>query len=383
MFPQHICAMLAVVAALSASSAQAHIEYYDLNQGRQIRDLTAAGKAIAGNDIPLADPAHWSATYQTTMSSGETWTSLGGSFASGTWGYSVKVVNLDSAAWTDGLRSNPAGGAFLLGDTHKLQFANFHLDRSSSVTIRLQDDLVGSGYGVNPSFSLYRGLSVYQAHDDAVVDPLNPRSTTAPFDKIQNTKDVGNVVDSQGIISALRDTVGNVGTYAGQFNAQGGWSIANPAGDWTAVEYLASSTGITNPDGTWAGNANESSLIDYLLPAGDYMIAFGGNAQPVSFASARSGDAVGSLVATLSFNAVAAPTGSKLVRMLQRLDPDVLSSIAVVDGVGTPAVSFAPLSAVPEPRAWSAMLVGAAMFWMYFGSGRRRIGTYDDTRSAS
>lgn len=157
-----------------------------------------------------------------------TWTSLGGSFASGSWGYSVKVINLESAAGTDGLRNDPIGGAFLLGDTYKLQCANVHLDRSTRVTVRLQDDLDRSGSEVDPSFSRYRALAVYQAHDDAVVDPLNPRATTAPSDKIQSAKDAGSIVDSHGIVSALRDTVGDTGTYVGQFNAGGGVRWRNP-----------------------------------------------------------------------------------------------------------------------------------------------------------
>jgi len=358
--------VLAAAASLAAAAGASwgHIEYFDLNQGRQIRDLTDAGKAVAGNDIPLSNPSYWTSSYQTGMTSGETWTSLGGSFASGTWGYSVRIINLDSASWTDGLRNNPAGGSFLLGDTHKVNFANFHLARESRVTIGLQDDYVGSGYGLNPSFSLYRGLAVYQAHDEAVADPLNPRATLAPFEKIQSSKDSGTIVDSQGITSAYRNTLTNSGSYFGQFNAQGGWSVANLAGDWSAVEFVTAVTGYVNPDGSWIGNANQNSLVDYLLQAGDYIIAFGGNAQPVSYASGRSGSAVTNLPSTLSFEAEAVPEGTRLSRLLRRLGPEVLSTIAApADDLmsATSHAASAQISAVPEPEAWGLMLAGLAM----------------------
>lgn len=302
----------AVAAALSASAA-AHIEYYDLNQGRQIQDLTPAGKALVGNDLPITDPAYWNSTYQITKTSGETWTLLGGSYASGTWSIRVHVVNMDSSGWTDGRRNNPTGGANLLGDTHKVGFANFRLNRPSRVTITLSDDLGGTGSGINPSFTLYRGAAVFQTHDEATADPLNPRSTVSPFPKIQNAKDTGSVVDSQGITSPYRNTLTNTGSYYGQFNALGGWSTANPAGFWSAVEYITSVTGYYNPSGNWQGSANSNSLTNYPLPAGDYIIAFSGNAQNLSYANVRSAavtspyGVVTNLGATLTFSAVADP----------------------------------------------------------------------------
>lgn len=301
------------IALALGAPALAHIEYYDLNQGRQIRDLTAAGKALVGNDLPISNPAYWTAAYQTPMSSGETWKSPVGSYASGTWGYTLHVVTLDSSSWTDGLRRNPQGGANLLGDTHKLAFANFHLAQASRVSITLTDDQVGTGYGINPSFSLYSGLAVYQGHDGVSVDPLNPRAATAPFARLQDPKDTGAVVDSQGITSPYRNTVTNSGDYFGQFDALGGWSVGNAAGNWSAVKYVTSVTGRFNPSGDWSGTSNSNSLLNYLLPAGDYIIAFGGNAQTASYASGRSADvtspygAVTNLGGTLSFKAVAVP----------------------------------------------------------------------------
>jgi hypothetical protein len=303
---------------LVSAPAWADLNYYDLNQGKSIKDLTAAGKALLGNDLPINNPTYWNDTYQSGTTQGETWTILGGSFASGTWGYQLWVASLDSSGWTDGLRTNPKGGAKLLGDTHMLGFANFHLAGNSTVTITLTDDpaLVGSGYGLNPSFSLYRGSAVYQVHDDVAVDPMNPKAGVPPK-KTQNAKDTGSVVDSQGITSAYRvttddTTIGTVGAYVGQFNAQGGWSAGNTAGYWSALDYVASATGYANPDGSWSGNANSNTMtID--LSAGDYTIAFGGNAQPLSYTTVRSADATSSYgvvtgySATLNFNVVAAP----------------------------------------------------------------------------
>lgn len=309
---KYTCALF-LAAGVLASHARADLNYYDLNQGQSIKDLTAAGKALVGNDLAISNSAYWNSTYQTTTTQGEVWTSLGGSYASGTWSYSVQVASLDSSGWTDGLRNNPQGGAYLLGDTHMLSFANFHLEQASTVTMSLKDDalLLGSGYGLNPSFSLYRGSAVYQLHDDVATDPANPKGGIPPK-KIQNALDIGTVMDSQGILSAYRDTLNNSGAYVGQFNALGDWSGANPAGNWSALDYLAHATGYVNPDGSWAGNANSNTLT-ISLDAGDYTIAFGGNAQPLSYTAQRSAtatspyDVVTGYGATLTFYAAPVP----------------------------------------------------------------------------
>lgn len=303
-----------VAVALGASApAFAHIEYYDLNQGLVIENLTDAGRAIAGNNIPLSNPAHWTVANQSSGDKGETWTSLGGSYASGSWGWKLDVIDLDSSSWTDGLRNDPAGGANLLGDSHKLGLANFHLSQASRISIVVSDTLVGTGLGLNPSISLFRGSAVYQGHDGSAADPLNPKSGTFPFPKVQNAKDTGTVVDSQGITSAYRNTATNTGEYVGQFNATRGWSIANDAGDWSAVEYITSVTGTVDPTGGLSGNSNSNALLDYLLPAGDYVISFGGHAQPASYSSTRSASSsspfgvLTNQAATLTFQAVAVP----------------------------------------------------------------------------
>ncbi len=316
-------AALAMAGCGLSVPALSHIEYYDLNQGRQIADLTAAGKAIAGNDLPLSNPLYWNGTYQQFKTSGETWTALPGSYASGSWGYTLKVVNFDSSSWTDGLRTNPTGGANLLGNSHTVNFANFHLATASKISITLSDDLAATQYGLNPSFSLYRGSAVYQAHDSATsVDLLNPVSGSA---KVQSAVDNGTRVDSQGITSPYRNTLTNTGLYAGQFNALGGWSMANPAGDWSAVEYVTSVTGYFNPSGNWVGSDNSNALLDYVLPAGDYIIAFGGNAQLPSYANPQSAKAtslygpVSNLTAYLTFQAAPVPEPGTWMMMLAGL----------------------------------------------------------------
>lgn len=310
---KHLAAVaLAGLGLLCASPSRAHVYYLDLNQGDVLYDLTAAGKLLVGNNLPISDPAYWNNTYQVTSTLGETWTSAGGSYASGTWSRSVHLDTLDSSSWTDGMRIDDTQSGNLLGESHSVNFANFHLDQTSRVSISVSDELAGSGYGLNPSFTLYRGLMVYGGHDDDAVDPLNPKSGVPPK-KVQNAVDTGTVTDSQGILSAYRNTFDNAGTYIGQFNALGSWSMSNDAGDWSALKYLTHATGTVNPDGTWAGNANVNALTDYLLPAGDYTIIFGGNAQPMSYATTRSATATSEYkVVTgngvdLSFSAVAAP----------------------------------------------------------------------------
>jgi hypothetical protein len=339
--------LMTIVLAM-AWPARADIVYYDLNQGRKIGTLTPAGKTLMGNNIPIGDPAYWTSAYQHVESNapGESWSSLGGSYASGTWGYRLHVNNTDSSAWTDGLRTNPAGGANLLGNSHNgLYFANFHLAGPSLVTIQIFDEWYGqnSGFGLNPSFSLYAGSVVYRSHDNQPVDPLNPRSGLA---KVQNPKDTGSAVDSQGITSPYRNTVTNTGSYSGQFNAVGGWSMGNVDEEWSALQYLTSVTGAVDPSGYWSGNPNFNELAGYWLPAGDYTIVFGGNAQPLSYSTARSGDsfdlgAIPSLQATLTFQAVAAP--------------------------------------VPEPQTWGIMLAGLALVG---GIARRRLASAAPGRQA-
>lgn len=336
---------IATLSLLTSTQGTAHVEYYDLNQGIQISDLTAAGRALhrttpspagsgpaggvspAGTPIPsslpISDPTYWTTAYETPMESSETWHILTtpkttggslqkatgvetGSLDSGTWSQSLHVTNLDSSGWTDGLRTDSTTNhRYLLGDSHKVDFANFRLKHPAYITIRLDD----GGLGLNPSLSLYKGSAVYQAHDDAGVDPLNPASGFPPK-RIQNVMDTGTVIDAQGLTSPYRNTILTGVSYYGQFNALSDWSQANNAGSWSAVKYLTSVTGNVNPDGTGAGNATSNELTAYPLPPGDYTIAFSGNATPVSYSTNRSGDsypftAQTNQATTLSFTATA------------------------------------------------------------------------------
>jgi hypothetical protein len=77
----HTCKVIVALCVCwwgATSIAFAHIEYYDLNQGAQIADLTDAGKAIAGvqvgastpQDLPLVKSAYWTPAYQTYSGAG-------------------------------------------------------------------------------------------------------------------------------------------------------------------------------------------------------------------------------------------------------------------------------------------------------------------------
>jgi hypothetical protein len=72
-------------------------------------------------------------------------------------------------------------------------------------------------------------------------------------------------------------------------------------------------TGYANPSGDWSGNSNSNSLLNYLLPAGNYIVAFGGNAQSASYATPRSAEfsspygAVTNLGGTLTFSVTPVP----------------------------------------------------------------------------
>ena len=185
-----------------------------------------------------------------------------------------------------------------LGDSHELAggvFFKFHLAQESYVNIGFGDasDSTSLGY-LNPAFSLYSGLLPDQAHDDTLLDPLNPSHlvlTPAPAHTVKDPSFVDNGVamGANGNVSPFRDTA-NI-TYHGQFNALGDWSMANAnanvfctskpggvcnatslseanaAGDWSVIKY------ITHVDPT---GGTQVSLNNYLLGPGDYTIAAGG-----------------------------------------------------------------------------------------------------------
>ena len=157
--------------------------------------------------------------------------------------------------WIDGTDAN-------LGDSHQVSFFAFQLNGDSLVNITMTG---ANELGLNPAFTLYRGLLPGQAHDDTGFDPLNPVDSVT-FLPIPSPVDNGITTDAAGRVSPFRDTVNN--TYEGQFNALGTWSMATDSSVWGVIEYL------THKNDT-AGN---ESLLGYFLPAGSYTIVAGGAA---------------------------------------------------------------------------------------------------------
>ncbi len=232
-------------------SAWAHLEYYDLNKGYQVADRT---DKQAGNDrtaLPTPDTTH-----DQIIPNGGTW-EITEATDTAPRTVSVTVDGVKRFSWIAG--TNPT-----LGDSHAAQFFNFHLDQDSYVNI----DWTQESTGLDPAFTLYKGLLVYQGHDDAPSDPLNPVDNN--FRPVQSDKDSGTATDVLGIVSAYRNTLTNSAPYIGQFNALGGWSQGRQEGSWwSAVQYLTHKN----------DNAGASeSLANYPLPAGDYTIAAGGAA---------------------------------------------------------------------------------------------------------
>ncbi len=288
-----IFSRLAPVAVLLSAPAVAHIEYYDLNQGAHVSDLTASGRTASttqyGNtpadvlalngpprapgvgglgissqqNMPLNNPAQWNATYQLTIGGG-TFSGLTYTPASST--ATVDVTDVYDWAWWDGTKTT-------LGDSHKVDFFNFRLSQTSTVTISWYVELSGTYF--DSAFSLYRGVLPYQGHDDAA-EILNP--TQVGGGKVQDALDDGTHHDVQGVLSTYRNTGPGAPTYSGQFNALGNWSQATPAvsaaGYWGAIEFIASANLKTTIFSTTASDTQESLTL--TLQPGNYTIAAAG-----------------------------------------------------------------------------------------------------------
>ena len=187
--------------------------------------------------------------------------------------------------WIDGTDVN-------LGDSHQVSFFAFQLNEDSLVNITMTG---ANELGLNPAFSLYRGLLPGQAHDDTGFDPLNPVDDVN-FLPIASPVDDGVTQDAAGRVSPFRDTINN--TYEGQFNALGSWSMATDSSVWGVIEYL------THKNDT-VGN---ESLLGYFLPAGAYTIVAGGAACTTTGA-----DCTGpSISGTVSLNASPVPVPAAL-----------------------------------------------------------------------
>lgn len=307
-------AMAAVLTATSVGAA-AHVEYYDLNQGVQVRDLTAAGRAVStgqygANPVfsgpgatglvttsnrPLINATSWTAANQITTTVGA-FSNVAFSAALST--ATVRVDDVTDNGWGAGTRA-------ILGDSHRVDFFNFRLTERSTVTI---DWVVSDDFGnfFDGAFSLYAGVLAYQGHDNAL-DQLNPK-TGFPPSRVQNALDAGGVVDAQGIASAFRNTRTNTVDYAGQFNAVNDWGQSSSSGHWSNVDFLAAVNG-NNPAAGFASNAagtRETLVID--LDAGNYTIAASGALGAVGFGPVSASFGLSGLNGQLDFRAQAVVT---------------------------------------------------------------------------
>lgn len=270
-----------VLLSSASTEALAHVEYYDLNQGKQIANLTAAGivasttqygvnppvpgsSGIGASDRALNDVSQWTEQFQSTTNVGQfSGVQYGDVLSTAT----VLVNDVTDGGWGAGTRAT-------LGDSHKVDFFNFRLAETSRVSISW-NVFDGAGNFFDAGFSLYRGVLVYQGHDDAGADPLNPK-TGFPPRRVQNALDAGGVVDGQNIAADFRNTRTNSSDYVGQFDALGSWGQANGAGHWSNVAFIAAANA-HNPASGFADDAVatlETLVID--LEAGNYTIAASG-----------------------------------------------------------------------------------------------------------
>ncbi|SMF95822.1 hypothetical protein SAMN02949497_3197 [Methylomagnum ishizawai] len=246
------------------------------------------------------------------------------------------LINFSGYGWLMG--TTP-----LLGDSHNLHggtFFTFTLAESHTVRITLAGDTYfGNGAGLDPAFSLYAGRLPDDAHDGVGYDSTDPvddscglpiasKTDQAPGDpgipqylvdpdtcvaspnpaftvKVQRQyaklyrrpngpyRDTLNYIQTGG----LDETDNPLHLFNGQFNAKGGWSMANE----DAIPGDPSQTMVTNPDGTratykplpdgsqelvWselrfikAKNAHTGPQMEAMtiaLPAGHYTVAASG-----------------------------------------------------------------------------------------------------------
>ncbi|HXJ34913.1 MAG TPA: hypothetical protein VMS22_12850 [Candidatus Eisenbacteria bacterium] len=282
-----------------------------------------------------------------------------------------------NACWADATRN-------ILGDSHHCLgsgdfFYKFHLDGPSLVTISVEGIAIPDAFvdlGLDPAFTLYKGLMSLEGHDDASFDPLNPvddvnflpmasRVDAAPpghvYTPHDGFRDTLNYSTTGGLYTEDNDggdpfNVGYpINPYAGQFDALGDWSMANaygipgqptipsacpvdecpdgnPVGDWATIYYVAHRN-----DHVGVGAVADTTaevLQDEPLDAGDYTVIVGGGCPgcsafggfggritlAVTAAPGLSSDLLTGKKITLKTK-VGAPTKSKL--SLQSKDPAV------------------------------------------------------------
>lgn len=160
-----------------------------------------------------------------------------------------------------------------LGDSHQLQFFKFTLAQDSLINL----SFTSNQNGLNPAFSLYRGLFADEAHDDTSTDPLN--AVDGNFDPIPHPTD-----------SAYWDS-NNI--REGQFNAFGNWSMANDDEAWAEIEYITHKN-----DSSAFTVGSVEALTNYFLQAGSYTVAAAG---------ATSSGASALLNGTIAFSASPVP----------------------------------------------------------------------------
>ena len=304
---------IAVILLALSQQVMAHIEYYDLNQGVQIGDLTAAGKAastaqyglnptVSGggvgaatntqSDRPLNNTAQWNATNQTYTGVGS-FSGVAYNAATGAGTATVTVNDVTDFGWGDGTKTT-------LGDTHKVDFFNFRLAQAAIVTLTWNVGDANAYY--DSGFTLYKGVGSYQGHDDAV-DSLNPKAGVPPVKK-QNAFDTGFVIDAQGITAPYRKTDTGAPTYTGQFDAFHGWGDGNTAGNWSTLEFntaVHTLRGTVGADGYSMNAADTLQTLTITLQPDNYTIAASG---ALGAPGSQSSFGSTNLAGTLTFTAI-------------------------------------------------------------------------------
>lgn len=258
---------IAATTALATTAAHAHVVYRDLDAAPTLVTTTWTGAAIA-------DPC---AGRPSGCQSSNGFTRYG---------------------WIHGTQS-------ILGDSHALTAAaelfRFHLSVTSTVTITVTQQQAG----LDPAFSVYRGVLYTGAHDDTTFDPLNP---VAAGCAVASPTDAGPGGWTYHAHDGYRDTrsystTGGlsgclpINPFRGQFDAFASWSMASSGGQWAALTFLAG-VGATPFTGTGGGTftvgnhntaigTGETLTLVNLAP-GDYTIAVGGEACATAVGSCTS-----------------------------------------------------------------------------------------------